>query len=265
MKRFLVVLYCIIAQLTLAQTGISVSPPRLYFETDKGQSNTQKIVVTNASTQNSLDLAISLGDWEYDTKGENMMYAAETLPTSCASWITLKKEDSYFSLKPGERKEIEVTTTAPYTPQDTLNVHTAMLYVTQMNPIDDTDNKGTNIKVSVRSGIKLFHRYLGAKDRKLEIVNAVYQKEEKNIVLSFENTGNIWADGKVFVDIVNPQTGSKTTLNTTVFYTMPGNTRDIKFLLPENLNKGVKYIATLLMDYGEENIIEMAELKFTYE
>lgn len=67
-----------------------------------------------------------------------------------------KKEDSYFTLAPGERKDIDVTITVPNTLSDKLAAHSAVLYVSQMNPVDDVDSKGANIKVSIRSGIKLF-------------------------------------------------------------------------------------------------------------
>jgi len=259
-------LYFILFQLTAwAQTGVSVSPPRLYYENGSGQSTTQKVMVTNVSTSNSLDLAVSLGDWEYDLYGENIMHDAQTLPVSCTAWVTIKKEDSYFSLKPGEKKEVEVTLTAPNMPVDTLSVHTAMLYVTQMNPIDDTDAKGSNIKVSIRSGIKLFHKNPGLKKRKLEIKDVVFRKETHDIGLLFENLGNIWTDGKIFLDVLNPQTGKKEHTSTTVFYSLPGNKRSMTFSLPKTLEKGVKYIGTILIDYGDERALEMAELKFTYE
>lgn len=266
MKKVLILIYFLFFRILLfSQTGISVSPPRIYFETTNGQSATQKVIVTNVSSDNVLDLSLSLGDWEYDRNGENMIYEAETLLNSAASWITVKKEDTYFSLKPGEKKEIEISLTAPNTNNDTLDVHTAMFYVTQMNPIDDLDQKGATIKVSVRSGIKIFHRFIETTHRKIEIQNVLYKKDQKQLLLIFENTGNIWSDGKIFIDLLNTKTGKKETLNTTVFYSMPGNIRDIYFDLPKNLEANTKYTATLIIDYGDENTIEMAELKFTYE
>jgi hypothetical protein len=166
-----------------AQTGVSVSPPRVYFESELGRSNTQQITVTNESVKNSLDLAVSLGDWEYDGKGENMMYPANTLPVSCANWISVKKEDSYFTLAPGEKKEINVTITVPNTLSDKLATHSAVLYVSQMNPVDDVDSKGANIKVSIRSGIKLFHKLSSANVKKIEIQNLVYDKSNNKLSL----------------------------------------------------------------------------------
>lgn len=45
---------------------------------------------------------------------------------------------------------------------------------------------------------------------------------------------------------------------------MPKDYRITDFPLPANLEKG-KYVATFLLDYGDENAVEMAELTFTYE
>jgi len=247
-----------------AQTGVSVSPPRLYFESDLGRSNTQQVTITNVSVKNSLDLAVSLGDWEYDGKGENMMYPANTLPASCANWISVKKEDSYFTLAPGERKDIDVTITVPNTLSDKLAAHTAVLYVSQMNPVDDVDSKGANIKVSIRSGIKLFHKLSSASIKKVEIQNLVYDKSKNKLSLFFENQGNVWMDGKVFTDLVNTQTGKKTSLDNIIFYTMPGNKREMDIVLPATLEKG-KYTASVMIDYGDANNLEVGELNFNYE
>lgn len=262
-KLFIILL--VISQVTLAQTGLTVSPPRLYFESTKGQSTNQKITITNVSNENTLDLAVSLGDWQYDKYGENITLEPNTLDSSCASWITIKPEDSYFSLKPGEKKELEVVLTNSSQLKDTLPVHSAILYVSQMNPIDDMDSNGTKVKVSVRSGVKIYHKQIGNNQRKIEIQNAVYKNTEKAFLLQIENKGNIWGDGKVFVDILDQSTGKKISLPTTIFYTMPGNKRDILFPIPESLTKAHKYLATFLIDYGDDNTIEMAELQFLYD
>lgn len=249
---------------TYAQTGVSVSPPRLYFETDPGQSSTQKILVSNVSINNTLELAVSLGDWKYSNKGENLMFPADSLDTSCASWVSIPQQHNYFSLQPGEKKEIDVTLTTPNTLTGETPVHTAMLYVTQMNPIDDVDSQGANIRVSVRSGIKLFHKTLATQRRSIEIQNLLFNKKTKRVEFHFENTGNIWADGIIYPELLNTETGQKTTIKPIVFYSMPDDYRETDIILPADLEKG-NYVATIIIDYGDENTIEMAELTFTYD
>jgi P pilus assembly chaperone PapD len=265
-KLFFILLHslgCIFCHL-YAQTGVSVSPPRVYFESGLGNSSTQKVTVTNVSTRNSLDLAVSLGDWEYNEKGENIMAAANTLPASCAGWISVKKEDNYFTLAPGQKKDIEVTLTVPATIPDQLFTHTAVLYVSQMNPVDDVDSKGANIKVSIRSGIKIFHKLPAAKNKRLEIQDLSYGKSKEVLDLSFNNLGDVWADGKISTDLVNTRNGKKTTLENIVFYTMPGNKREVGIPLPAGLEKG-KYTASVIIDYGDRDNLELGELNFTYE
>jgi len=94
--KLFILLLLVISQVTLAQTGLTVSPPRLYFESSKGQSTNQKVTITNVSSSNTLDLAVSLGDWQYDTSGENITLEPNTLNSSCASWVTVKKEVKYL-------------------------------------------------------------------------------------------------------------------------------------------------------------------------
>lgn len=247
-----------------AQTGVSVSPPRLYFESDAGKSTTQKVTVTNVSAKNSLDMAVSLGDWEYNETGENKMSPANTLPTSCASWISIKNEDTYFTLAPGERKDIDVTITPPATLSDQMLAHTAVLYVSQMNPVNDIDNKGANIKVSIRSGIKLFHKLTAKATKKIEIHNLTLAPSKKDLTILFENQGNIWTDGKIQTELVNTENGNKVSLDQIIFYTMPGNKRELNIPLPATLLKG-KYTASVMIDYGDNNNLELAELNFTHE
>ena len=263
MNKFILFLSLFILQVN-AQTGISVSPPRVYFDSKSGVSNTQMISVTNVSAKNTLDLAVSLGDWEYDEKGENQMFSSNTLANSCANWISIKNSDNYFSLKPGEKKELEITVTPPEVANDTLAAHTAVLYVSQMNPVDDVDNKGASIKVSIRSGIKVFHSYPENFIRKLEIEDLKYDQKLNIINLKFRNQSKLWVDGKISGEILNTQTGKKTVLDNVVFYTLPGNLRALSLPVLETLEKG-SYNASIIIDYGDAAQLEMAELNFNYE
>ncbi len=141
---------------------------------------------------------------------------------------------------------------------------TGLLYVSQMNPVDDVDSKGASIKVSIRSGIKLFHKLPSAKNKKLEIQDLAYAKAGKTLDLSFDNQGDVWADGKITTDLVNTQTGKKTALDAIIFYTMPGNRREVSIPLPAGLEKG-KYTASVMIDYGDRDNLELGELNFVYE
>lgn len=260
----LVLLFCFLIFQVHAQTGISVSPPRIYFESNPGTSSTQKVTVTNVSQKNTLDLAVSLGDWEYDEKGENMMYPSNTLKNSCASWVSVKNNDNYFTLAPGERKDLEVTITPIKIATDSLPTHTAILYVSQMNPVDDFDSKGANIKVSIRSGIKIFHTLSNNLTKKIEIEDLKFDQSANSINLKFKNQSQIWVDGKISTEIINTKTGKKVAVNDIIFYTLPDNLRKLIIPVTEVLEKG-SYTASVIIDYGDSSLLEMAELNFNYE
>ena len=263
MKKFVLLFLFIIIKIQ-AQTGISVSPPRVYFETASGSSSTQKVTVTNVSAKHTLDLAVSLGDWEYDERGENIMQPANTLENSCSDWISINKEDTYFSLGPGERKDISVTLTTPTLSKDQLDAHTAVLFVSQMNPVDGKDNTGAKIKVSVKSGIKIFHKKPETSARKIEIKDLKFDTANKVLNLQFENQSSLWTDGKITTDLINTTTGKKVAVETVVFYTLPENIRKVSIPVKDLKEKG-SYNLSVLIDYGDDSTLEMAELNFNYE
>ncbi len=250
--------------LSHAQTGISITPPRVYFVVGPGQSQTEKVIVSNPSTDYPLELGVSFEDWEYGDQGENLTYEPGTLPTSCAAWVTLP--EGYFSLAPGESKEIEVQMTMPanHVTSD-VPVHTAVMYVTQLNPRGSLDQEGANIRIAVRTGIKLYQRLPGQYDLSIDISNFQYQKTEEGafLVLSFDNTGSIWADGHINLELLDQDTGNKIPLPDVSFYSMPGDQRQQAINLPADLPPA-RYIATAILNYGESGTVKIAELDFNH-
>jgi len=65
-------------------------------------------------------------------------------------------------------------------------------------------------------------------------------------------------------ELVNTENGNKVSLDQIIFYTMPGNKREVIIPLPATLSKG-KYTASVMIDYGDNNNLELAELNFTHE
>lgn len=193
------------------------------------------------------------------------MYSADTLPTSCAAWINIPQEQIYFSLEPGETKEIDIRISVPAAVTDSLvPVRTVMLFFTQMNPVDDMNSQGANIKVNVKSGVKLYVRPRLPRSTKIEITDLLFNRQSRNIELYIETKSNIWTDGTIYSDVLNTSDGKKIQLQDIVFYTLPGNKRKILAALPKNMTKG-KYVASYIIDYGNENQVEAAELSFLYE
>lgn len=250
-------------QLLFSQVGISVSPPRVYYHLDAGETGSQKILVSNVSKAYPLNLSLTFNDWTYDDQGNNILLPPDSLINTCANWLTITG-GTYLSLEPGEKKEIELTMIVPMQPKDNENVQTAILFVTQMNPIDGVNEKGAAIKINVRSGIKIYRKGSAPEIKKLEIEKLSFDKEKNSLALVFNNKGNVWINGDVKASLFNQTSGKETNLNTIEFYTLPDDHRIMYIPLDQKLDKG-QYVATVMLDYGDDNNIEAAELEFEYE
>jgi len=254
----------LIPTISYCQTGISVSPPRTYFTLSPGKIESKKILVSNPSKSNTLELSVSLNDWEYDSLGNNVIYDAGKLNTSSSEWLDVLPQ-SFFSIAPGASHEIELRMRVPDTLNTTIPVHTTMVFITQINPSDDINEQGANIKIAVRSGIKIYHRNNIKRDANIDITNFTYDKTSNDhLKLIFSNIGNVWADGTITCELLNQETGKKTELEDVIFYSMPGNSRTVFLKLPENLQPA-KYIASAIINYEYAEAVKLAELSFNYE
>lgn len=253
----------LVATSVQAQMGLTVTPPRNYYISAPGIPTSNKIIISNTSKATALALTVSLNDWKYDEAGNNVMGEAGSFTNSCAQWVEVKPQ-SYFTLAPGESKEIEVIITAPVRKLDAPDVHTAMLFITQTNPIDSYNENGALVKVSMQSGIKLYHRYNSPEAPSAEFMDYRFDKQAKNLQIALENNGNMWVDGTIITELININDGTKYQLENQIIYTLPADKRKVAVPLPKDLKPG-KYTASSTLSYGEDDIIKMAELAFVYE
>lgn len=250
----------------MAQAGMTVSPGKLYYKLGPGASATQKIVVSNPNNK-ELEVGISMNDWDYDTLGNNQTYDAGTLKSSGSAWVQVMP-GSYFTLQPNEKRELDIIFSVPGDANTTIPVHTAMLFLTQLNPGDAKAADGTSIKVSVRMGVKIYHAFSQVEEKDIEVVNftdVLPAKDDKGnggfLELNLENTGKMWLEGKVKWEILNTQTGTKTKLEDQDIFSLPGDKRIVRQALPANIAKG-KYTATAVINYGNKDELKLVELEF---
>ncbi|QBQ40077.1 hypothetical protein E2P86_02480 [Sphingobacterium psychroaquaticum] len=268
MKKIATVLFFLLISLsTFAQTGLSVGPPRLYFVSNSGQNQSLSVEVTNPSKDYTLELAASMEDWEYNEYGDNILKPKGTLKTSCANWVSVS--EPFFALKPGESKRLQVNIMVPpnVVYQDSLPVHTAMLFISQLNPKEGNQREGANIRIAVRSGVKIYHRFTGMDKPDLEITDFKYLAPDsvnKYIELSYDVTGNVWLEGQMRVEFINQETGKKTLLDNLAFYALPGDHRKQYVQVPKDLAKG-NYVASAMLFYGNQQQVKAAELEFKHE
>lgn len=250
-----------------SQAGMTVSPGKIYYKLGVGASATKKVLVSNPNNKD-LEIGISINDWNYDSLGNNQTHEAGTLKTSCADWIQVLP-GSYFTLRPGEQRELNVVFTVPPGADTSVPVHNAMLFLTQLNPGDSKSQTGAMIKVSVRMGVKLYHTFSMSEERSIEVLNFVDKPDPNHkelpgfLELQIENNGKIWLESKIKWELLNTRTGEKQKLPELESYSLPGDKRTIRQLLPADLKKG-HYNATAVINYGNKDELKVVELEFEH-
>jgi hypothetical protein len=263
MKNSIITIVLVVSHtLGWCQAGISVSPGKLYYRLDVGKSGSQFISITNPNNE-KLEVGVSFSDWNYENSGANHIVAANTQPNSCVDWIQVLPS-SYFEIQPKETKKIEVVLKVPLQVDNTIPVHNAMIFFTQLNPGKVQSAEGAAIQVTVRMGVKIYHSFIQKTIPEIEIVdfkNILDTHKNKTIQLKISNTGTIWADGKVKWELFNNSTGVKNMLNETDFFTLPNDIRELNQALPPTLKSG-KYTVYAQITYGDREVIKIAELEF---
>lgn len=265
---FLLLLY-IIGYPAAAQVNIHTSPARLYYTTAAGKSSTQHIMIANRSNK-SLDLVVSVSDWNYDSLGNNHFYDAGQLAVSCAGWITISP-GPYISLMPQEQTAIKVILQPPPgTDTAAIPVRTAMVFLTQLNPSSSSPVAGgAGVKVALQVGTKIYHSFSEKNDPWVEITNftdlpgdtAKATVRQHQLELTVENKGTGWVEGKIDTELFSKASGKKIKLEIIPFYSLPGDKRKVGILLPATLEKGL-YTATAVIAYDNKSQPEVAELDF---
>lgn len=268
MKPFFAYLFLITIFLgckAYGQTGMAVSPGKLYFKLPPGGTAIQKIIVSNPNDR-ELQVGASISDWDYDSVGNNRTYEMNTLKTSCAGWFKVLPS-AVFTLQPNERREVQIIFATPGDADRSVPVHNALLFLTQMNPVNSRSQNGAAIKVSVRIGIKIYHSFLQTEDRDIEIVSLQDKpalpgvKGPGMLELQIQNTGKIWLEGKVKWELLNTQTGKKIKMEDQDFYSLPGDKRTVRQNLPADFKTG-HYTATAVINYGNKDELKVVELEF---
>lgn len=175
--------------------------------------------------------------------------------------------ETYFILEPRETRDVEVYMSVPQNADTETAVRTSMIFFTQLNPGQNSGERGPGIQVTVRMGVKIYHTFEQSSTNELNIEDFKRYTNEDNqdlLEIHVKNTGKIWTNGTVNWELFNQDTGKKTKLTEQEFYTLPSDLRYVAQALPEDLEPG-NYTASAIVTYGDSDTINIAEKDFTKE
>lgn len=257
---------CLVTAAVLAKgQGISLSPSRLFFSGNPGETVTQTITFNNSSG-NVLSFITKVQDWKRDSLGKKIYFDSNTQPLSNASWITLSSNT--VTIQPGENKKVIVSLTIPANATKQSN---SMLFFTQVAAQNPQKISGTSLGVNVllEMGVQVYYtpkglnqgeiKYLNFEDRGEQLENAV---KSRRLAIKIHNTGAVNKDAFMRLELTNKETGEEIKVDPQTIAMLPDATSWIIFDLPADL-KG-KFLAVALLDAGPSSDLKVAEKEIIY-
>ena len=253
-------------------TGVAVSPSSLRFNVGPGGSKTLKLTMTN-DTKKLEKFKLSFADFDMDTHGKTT-----TLPVNQYSKYGLSHfvsaTPSFIELKPGEKKQIEITLKIP---NDEL-LNKAMWSILMIDEAEErkfiTPPKGNENQMSMGVipifgfGVYIYNNPPNVKINKVEITNFTYKKETKegneirHVVIKAKNTGDGIGFCSSYIELTNLSNGEQKRLLVKRFTILPTQERDFDYQLPKDLAPG-RYSIAGVLDFGSKEEIEAAEMEIS--
>lgn len=251
-------------------SGVSVSPSRMRFSVEAGGSKSQKLTINN-DTKKVNKFKVVFHDFDMNGKGKTPFLPAGEGKYSLSRWTTVSP--SFIELQPFEKKEITVTLNIPAEDSMANIAAWSILTVEQVEERTDLDpgrGDGNTIAMGVvptyAFGIYLYQNPPNAEITRCEIINMSINQNETSrfLLLDVENKGDGVSYCTATIEYTHLQTGETEKALIKQFTIVPELIRDFKYVFPEGL-KGGDYSAAVVLDYGSDEEIEVAEINFKVE
>lgn len=258
--------------LCFAQGSLAASPARLFYTGAAGQAVVQTVRLSNTGTS-PMTLKASLRDWERDSLGVKLYYAAGTLARSNAGWLRLSTD--VVELAPGQEKTVTVTMYIPadVSPQQLKN---SMLFFTQINEQNkqaagNKNQKQVAISVRFEVGIHIYFTPPGLSKKELNFVAfddrgkvTTTEGRVKRLALTIKNTGEVATEAQLHLEITDAATGEEFKFPERPIAMLPGADQVIYINVPAKL-AGRSLVAVAMLDSGAAIDLKVAEKAFKYE
>jgi hypothetical protein len=260
--------FCLVPALlhTAMGQGFSVSPSRITFTGNPGETVSQSVTFSNNSP-NALSFINRIQDWDRDSLGNKVYYDSNTRPLSNGKWISLSANS--VMIKPGEVKQVIVSLNIP---ADAKKLTHSMIFFTQVKEQQTEQVKGTAIGISVlmEVGVQVYYDPKGLNSGEFEflafedrgVVVDPKGASVRRLALKIHNKGAINKDATLRFELTNKDTGEETKFGSEIIAMLPDATQWVMLDLPVTL-KG-NFLAVALLDAGSTYDLKVAEKEITY-
>ncbi len=263
------------AENAFSQSGISVSPPKIYFNAARGETQTLTVQVSNPSGMRQ-NYSVYLGYWERDSLGSKKYYNKDEEPTvnnfSVADLIRLSPLS--FDLNPGEKRDVFVTLAMPANASTDLADQTrwAMLFIKENKPntitsVGGTTGKQSQMIIEYQIGVHVYQTppYIN-EPKEVEILDLTQANRNgengtlSGLNLKLENKSRMISESFVSLELLNLRTGEVWKGKPTSISIFPKARRIVFLDFPKDLKPGT-YSATTVVDSGANTELSIAEIQ----
>ena len=264
---FTLCLVSLFVNTTMGQ-GFSVSPSRLFFKGNPGETLSQQITFSNTSTV-PVSFVSNIQDWNRDTAGNKMYFAKNSMPSSNANWITLSTNT--LTVQPGETKLINVSMTVPAGRDEKKGLTNSMLFFTQVKEQapKKTNNKQVGLTILLEVGVQIYHTPPGLTFGELEFLAfndlgliETDKGKKRRFAIQIHNKGEVNKDAYVRYEVTNKATGEELKLTPEAIAMLPDASQWVYLDLPADLNG--KFLAVAILDAGSAYDLKVAEKEIIY-
>jgi len=245
--------------------GFSVSPSRLSFTGNPGETVAQTITLSNTS-QTILTFSTRIQDFDRDSLGNKIYYDPGTRPSSNAKWLTMSSTS--LRLLPGENKKLNISMAIP---ADSKKITQSMIFFTQVKEAAATGSvvKSIGVSILMEMGVQVYFTPNGLNAGELEFLAfedrgtvGTGKEQMRKLMIKIHNNGEINKDAFVRLELTNKETGEEHKIDPASIALLPNATQWVTFNLPIKLTG--KFLAVALLDAGAAYDLKIAEKEIIY-
>jgi hypothetical protein len=253
------------------ETGISVSPSTLRFNTKPGTTQTKTIKITN-DTKKKITYQITFQDYGLGADGQQDVGVKSDYRNALSKYIVISP--TLIELNAHEAKNVSVTLDIP--PGDayaiamwtTLIIDQVIERPKLQTPNSSNNTMGMGISAGMSFGVNVFQNPPNVAANSVEIQSMKYikanEKSGNTLIMKAKNTGDGIGYCLYYIELTSTLTGRQNKLKVKQFSIFPGYEKELRFELPKELEKG-KYSAMAVLDFGNKDELQTAEIEFTLE
>lgn len=252
--------------------GISVSPSTLRFNVKPGSSQTKTIKVSN-DTKKAFSFQVNFQDYGAGADGRVSIGVSAEYHNALSKYLVVSP--TLLELKPHETKIISVTVDIPPGDATAIAMWTTLV-LDQILERPKLEAPGTNnnalalgISTGIGFGVNIHQNPPNVIVNSVEIQSLRYENGEQkkrgnSLIMKAKNTGDGIGYCLYYIELTNLLTGKQNKLKVKQFGILPGYEKEFGFELPKELEKG-KYSALAVLDFGNKDELQTAELEFKIE